>query len=122
MTEPKGSNFWSTLPGLVTALAGMITAIAILVTTLATLPASKPRNERAGRVALGQPPRPASSTADRRRPSRPTVGPDARGRCVADPAPLARSSSMPCASTRMTSVDNADLYSRRSVDAASSGA
>jgi Tol biopolymer transport system component len=39
VTEPKGSSFWATLPGLVTAIAGMITAIAILVTTLATLPA-----------------------------------------------------------------------------------
>ena len=47
MTEPKGSSFWATLPGLVTAIAGMITAIAILVTTIATLPAFKAQESSA---------------------------------------------------------------------------
>jgi Tol biopolymer transport system component len=40
MSENKSQSFWSSLPGVITAIAGMITALAILVTTLANLPSS----------------------------------------------------------------------------------
>jgi TolB protein len=46
VSENKNPSFWSSLPGVITAVAGMITAIAILVTTLANLPSSNPSASR----------------------------------------------------------------------------
>jgi TolB protein len=46
MSENKSQNFWSSLPGVITAIAGMITALAVLVTTLANLPSSEPSSSR----------------------------------------------------------------------------
>lgn len=112
MTEPKGPNFWSTLPGLVTAIAGMITAIAILVTTLATLPAFKPSESSAPSESpagspIASPSETGSATGE---PSASSDGGASPGISPsADPGPRA----ILFYAVRVdpeTSVENADLY------------
>jgi Tol biopolymer transport system component len=111
VTEAKGSSFWATVPGLITAIAGMITAVAILITTLAPLLASDPQ-------ASGVPPGSPGTSA--------VVGPTDSGLASAgassspdDGSPGASASVAPTPvpilfyAVRVdpeTSVDNADLY------------
>jgi Tol biopolymer transport system component len=110
VTEPKGSSFWATLPGLVTAVAGMITAVAILVTTLATLPAFKASESTAPSTAPG-----ASATAG---PSAsPTAPPGTSASPPGGDSPLPSAEPTPRGilfyAVRVdpdSGVDNADLY------------
>jgi Tol biopolymer transport system component len=112
MTETRPSSFWSTLPGLVTAIAGMITAIAILITTLATLQSSPPPASLAPTdiPAAGSPAVPTSAE-----PS------EASAQTSGDASPVASASTEAPAelallfySVRLDpaiSAENADLYS-----------
>lgn len=112
MTKTKGSSFWATVPGLITAIAGMITAVAILITTLVPLLATDPG------VSGAPPGSPVSSAV---------VAPLDSGTSSAGPSgsqddagsPGASASAEPTPSPILfyavrvdpaTSVDNADLY------------
>jgi TolB protein len=117
MTETKGSSFWATLPGLVTAIAGMITAIAILVTTLSTLPAFQPQ---ASGLPSGPPSgvesaQPVVSTASSATPS-PSIesGGPSPVDATTNPSSPAVAGAVLFYSVRLDpelGVDNADLYS-----------
>jgi Tol biopolymer transport system component len=112
MTEPKASSFWSTLPGLVTAVAGMITAIAILVTTLATLPASQPQPTNA---PTASPVESGTATSPTAEPPDASLTPsDGVSPHVASPSAASAVPALLFYSVRLdpvTTTDNADLYS-----------
>lgn len=112
MTEAKGSSFWATAPGLITAIAGMITAVAILITTLAPLLVSDPQASSAPPQSPG-----TSDVVD------PTDGGSATAGANASPddagSPSASASAAPTPMPLLfyavrvdpeTSIDNADIY------------
>lgn len=112
MTESKGTSFWSTLPGIVTAIAGMVTALAVLATTLATLPIFKasesvpPSQPTAATASTGVPASEASS-ASPSNSSLPSGSADAGATPAPTPLPI---QFYAVRQDPSSGLDNADLY------------